>query len=292
MSIIGGIGLGLALTYLLGVVLAFVPGWEDWAEFFVPRALWLLIPPYVLLVVHLVLRNHVGRHLLNHGDYEAAWDYSESRMEPSLARSGREVANHRLIGVRAKVGMGEYEEALELLEGQRGEYPGAYAVEARRWEMEIRLRRDEREEAELVAVTKDEDLGRSRGELAALFGCTAELALRNGDENGYREAMRDGMWIQADHPRLGWVRALATMALEEEEASPAMMATLGLLEDRLVREIPGRKGEFQALRANLMWQQGDKQAARDYLKEARESASDEWSDRELERVEEALEELI
>ena len=291
-TLLGGVGLGLALTYLVGVVLAFLPGWEDWAEFFVPRAMWLLIPPYVLLMLHMVLRNHVGRYLLNRRDYEGALAYGRRRMEGGWMRSRREVANQRLVVARAYVGMGEDEEALRLLGNEEVQWPGNYAVEARRWQMEIYLRRDEREKAAACAVTKAEDLKKGRGELVSLYGCTAELALRDGDEESYREAMQNGMWINASHPRLGWVRALAMMKLELEEKKEAMalMVTLGMLEDRMLAEIPGREAELEALRAYLMWKQGEGEAAKEHLNAARQAPGDRWAEKEVERVAATLEE--
>ena len=281
----GGIGLGLALTYFVGVALAFLPGWEEWAEFFVSRAIWLLLPPYGLLILHMVLRNHVGRYLLNQGAYEEALEYGGRRMTPSLVRSRREAANQRVICAKGHIGLGEYDRASEILAGQHRKLPHPYSVEARRWLFELALRNDDRDRAEELVVGGRKKTKRARGEAVALLGCEAELALREGDLERYRERMKDGIWRNGKHPRLVLCRVLAMVQFEaEDEDSEEVLALLRLVEEPVGRDMPTRRGELKALRAMVVERRGRPEEARRLLEEARKEPVDEWSKKVIEEV--------
>ena len=287
----GGIGLGLALTYFVGVVLAFLPGWEDWADFFVPRALWLLLPPYGLLILHMVLRNHVGRFLLNEGAHEEAVEYAEQRMTASLVRSRREAANQRLICAKGHIGQGRYEKAREVLEGELKTLSHPYDMEARRWLVELALRDDDREAAEKLLAGQRNSKKKARGEEVALMGCEAELALRQGDLERYRERMKDGLWKDGSHPRLGWCRALAMVLHEDDdEESEEVLALLRLVEDPVGRDMPARRSESKALRAMVVGRRGRVDEATDLLEEAEEGPKDEWTREMIEKARVELDE--
>lgn len=284
-TLMGGVGLGLALTYFVGVVLAFVPGWEDWAEFFVPRALYLVLVPYVFLIAHLVLRNHAGRFLLQRGAFDEAVEYARARLEASLLRSRREIANHRLVCARALVGLGDYDEARELLSGQHHDLPGTYAVEARRWQMELALRRDDRDCAESLAVDDPGDEKSARGELAALLACEAELALREGNQKRYRERIEDAMWERSGHPRVALCRALAMVEYEDvDETGDEVLELIELAQEPVAGEVPARRSELLALRALVSWRRDRGEEARALLDEARQGPGDPWTDRVVDEV--------
>lgn len=283
-SLIGGIGLGLALMYLIGVGLAFVPGWERWAEFFVPIALVALLVPYVLLIAHLVLRNHVGRFLLNRQAFEEALEYSQRRRNSSLLRSRREVANHTVVEARAHMGLGDYEKARQLLEGDTP-LPGSYAMEAQRWRFELALREDDREAAKTLGVEDPSSEKSAHGNLAALLACEAELALREGDLERYRDKMKEAMWEKASHPRTGLCRALAMVEYEEDdEASDEVLALLTLVEEPIGNEIPARRTEIQALSALVHWRRERKAKADALLEKAKGGPTDRWTDKVVEKV--------
>lgn len=284
-TIIGGLGLGLALTYLVGVVLAFVPGWEDWADFFVPRALYLLIVPYVLLVGHLVLRNHVGRFLVGRGAYEEAVEYASRRMKASLARSSREVANQTIACARGHIGLGHYDEAQELLAGGEEEFPGSYAIEARRWQFEIALRRDDRPVCKELAVDEPGRHSSARGNLAAILACEAELGLRDGDQRRYEERLEDAFWEDASHPRVTLVRGLGMMEFEDDdEEGEEVLDLLASMTEPIGDEIPARRAELQALRAIVARRRGDGDEARRLLDDARRGPTDHWTDVVVDRA--------
>lgn len=287
-TISGGLGLGLALTYFVGVFAAFAPGWEDWAEFFVPNALYLLIPPYGLLIAHLVLRNHVGRFLLRRCAYGDAFDYASKRLNAPLFRSKREIANHRMVCARARMGRGEYEEAAELLAELSDEAPGAYAMEARRWQFEIALRQDDRERAEELVIDEPREAPSARGETVAVLACEAELALRNEDWRRFEQRLRDAMWERPDHPRGQLCRAMGMLEDEPEELAGEAAEILESIEEPIGAEIPARRAELQALRALAVWRNGESNEAQQLLDRAREGPADEWTERVLERVAEAL----
>lgn len=284
-TLTGGIGLGLALMYLMGVVLAFLPGWEAWADFFVPLALYLMILPYGLLIAHMVLRNHVGRFLLNRQAYEDAEEYSRRRRNASMLRSRREVANHTVIVARALLGQGDYEAARQLLMEEENQFPGSYKAEARRLLFEVALRQDDRERAEELCIEGQDDEKAAGKELAAILGCEAELALRLGDLERYREKMKAAIWEKASHPRVGLCRALAMLEYEsEEEQSDEVIALLGLVEESVAREIPARRAELEALRAMALWRRGRREKAKELLKRARSGPCDHWTDEVIRKV--------
>lgn len=284
-TLMGGISLGLTLTYLVGVVLAFLPAGEQWAEFFVPLALYLLIPPYTLLVSYLVARNHVGRFLLHRQAFDQAYEYAHPRVKSSPLRSRREVANHRLVCARALVGLGRYEEARKLLEGQHRRLPGPYATEARRWLLELALRRDDRKEAEGLVVAEPNQKSSARGELVAALACGAELAIRQGDQKAFRERMADALWHKSDHYRATLCRALAMIEYEEENAqTEELLQILDGVEARVVAEIPNRQAELTALRALVRYRRGDAAQAQRLLEMAQDQQSDQWSEQVLDEV--------
>ena len=291
-TLLGGVGLGLALTYFVGVGLVFHPAMEAWGEFFLDWAVVLILPPYLLLVVHLVLRNHVGRYLLNRGAYDPAVAYSQDRVGSSLMRGKREAANQRLVWAQGLIGKGEYEEARAVLESRLKQFPANYETEARRWLVEIALRQDDRIRAR--ELLSDLEKARKKGgrHLGALMAARGELSLREEDLEGFREAMLEALWAAPALPRVGLTRILALLYSEdggEEEGD--YLETLDLIKEKITREIPARESELEALRAWALMQRGDVKGAEEAIEAARGARGDSWSEVVISRVSEGLESL-
>lgn len=286
-TMLGGVGLGMALTYFAGVVMIFLPGMEDWALFFTNWALLLVLPPYLALVAHMVLRNHVGRSLLKAGSFEEAIRYGKRRSKKSLLRSKREVANQVMVWARGLVGLGKYEEAEELLRSRGGGLVGAYAVEAARWRVELALRFDDRERAETVLeAIKGKNLKAKGPQFAAMKAVEAELALRDGDEERYRECAMAALWASPGDRRaqLSQALAMAHFGYHDDEALERLEAS----REFAIREIPARASELKALEAKMAWRAGAVEDARALLEEARQEPADHWSEAVIKSVEESL----
>ncbi|RAL20531.1 hypothetical protein DL240_15945 [Lujinxingia litoralis] len=288
-SMVGGVGLGLALTFLVGAWLSAQPGWESWEAFFRPRALSMMLVPYVFLLAHLVLRVHVGHFLLERGELEAAERYASRRGRPSWMRSRREAANHCGVWARALLGQGRYQDCEKVVgEGLRFA-PSYYQAELRRWGVEVALRRDDRLGVREQVAALGQDLGKGRRQ-AALRACLAELALREGDMKAYEEEMTRALWADAGHPRARITRTLAMVEFAGEGAEHGdALAMLALVEARVGDEIPARRSELAALRAWLLSALARHQEARDALAEAESGPQDLWSTRVLESVRAELE---
>jgi hypothetical protein len=289
-SFLGSAGLGLALTYFVGVYLVFQPEFEDWAQFFVPRAVLLMVIPYVLLVAHMGLRYGLGQWLLERGAVDAARRYSSTRMHKSLVRGEREALKNRLVMARVMAFDGAYEEAWALL-GEPRALPtrGSLAMEYGRWKMEVALRLDARERVEdayQVISMRTTPLE----ERAAVLACMAELALRDGHDDRYREFVEKALWADATSPRATLSRTLGLIehGRREEDWRDAL-AMLDLVEARACNDIPGRRGELEAYRATLLGRLGEQEQMRAALHRARHMVCDQWSETIVKAVETRLE---
>ncbi|RDV38367.1 hypothetical protein DV096_05970 [Bradymonadaceae bacterium TMQ3] len=283
-SVLGGVGLGLAVTYLVGAWLSALPGWELWAEFFRPKAMGLMLVPYVFLLAHLLLRVHVGHFLLGRGEVEAAERYASRRGKPSILRSRREAANQRGVWARALVRQGRYSQAREVLLGGIRFAPSYYEAELRRWLIEVALRQGDHEAVLEQFAQLGEDLGKGHRQ-AALRACRAELALRQGDMKGYEEEMTRSLWADPGHPRAGLTRTLAMVEFAGKAAERSdALAMLVLVEGRVGDEIPARRSELAALRAWLLAAEGREEEARQALEESLSGPQDSWSKQVIESV--------
>ncbi len=290
-SLLGSIGLGLALTYFVGVGLVFVEGLEDWALFFTDHAILLILPPYLSLVAHLVLRNHVGRYLLNRGAYQDALDYGRSRSKASPLRGRREAANQTLVWARGLIALGDYDEACSLLEERLDSLPSKYALEAQRWLLEIALREDDRDRARELTEDPPKPSSPTRTH-AALFGAQAELALRDSDLTLYQERMLAAMTASAAHPRVGLSRVLSMIHHDESgDQDDEILTTLDLLHDSIAIELPTRSAEFDALKAWILAGADRHDEAQSLLESAREKPTDPWTDEVLQRTQSRLTEV-
>jgi tetratricopeptide (TPR) repeat protein len=290
-SLMGAAGLASALTYLVGVYLAFQPEWAEWAQFFVPWAVPLLLIPYVLLIGYLYLRARLGQWYLDRGRVDEAIAYSEQRLEHNLMRGRSEVLLNRLALARAQVARGDYEQAEEIL-ARRYAIPqrGRMALEFQRWRMEAALREENlvrcREAWEAVA-----DQVRPRGPRAYVVACRAELAAREGSRAEFDEFIADAIWIDAKNIRVKLSQALGMYRF----CGPGddLEGVLDLLEEVIeptVRDVPLRRAELLAVQADVLATLGRLDKARHVFESATEAPADGHAEYILERVRQELDE--
>jgi hypothetical protein len=155
--------------------------------------------------------------------------------------------------------------------------------------MEAALRLDARERVE--QTYKEVSTLRSPvRERAAAMACRAELALREGDDEGYRQFIERALWTDTTNMRASLTRTLALVdhGTGEEEWRDAI-AMLALVEERSCNEIPGRRAEFEAYRALLFGRLGEQDQERAALQRALESSTDQWSQAIVDTVRQKLE---
>ncbi|QDG50026.1 hypothetical protein FIV42_04500 [Persicimonas caeni] len=288
-SLLGALGLACSLGYFVGVYLAFQPEWQDWADFFVPAAIPLLIVPYVLLLSHLYLRTHLGAWLLKRGAVDQAIDYCSARLSSNLMRGRKEALIHRVNLARALVVRGEYERAYETLSaGYAKPDKGAQAVNIARWRMEVALRKENLIQCH-EAYEAAAELTRPKGARAYLLGCRAELAVREGKRGEFDESIEEGLWAKSDNPRVRLCQVLG--ALRFGASHEELTEALALLEQAFapaVTDVPRREGELLACRAELLWELGRKDEARETIAFADEVPQDTRSEYEIRRVRERI----
>ncbi len=288
-SFIGSLGLGLTLTYFIGVGLAFQPGWEAWADSFSYWGPRLVFLPAGLLLVHLYCRMHLGEWLVGEGRLEEALDYTADRLDRNLMRSKREALHHRLARVRALVRQQAYDQASGLLwSGYAVPRSGRLAARIRRWQAEIGLRRD-RPDSVREAYRQGEKLSGSPTPLARLAAARAELALREETEADFVEHAEGADWLDEDAPRVDWSWILGTAALEDDdEEREWALERLDEIRESVVEELPGRHAEIEAIRAELLDALGRMDEAKEAIARARELPMDEWAKRVCQRVEDEM----
>lgn len=289
-SLMGSLGLGTGLVYLLGAYLMFRPGWPEWAEFFIRWGPPLVVVPFGLLIGHLYFRTRLGSWMLERGEPEAAIEYASGRLEHSLLRSRREALSHRVVVARGHVCQGEYRRAWEMLSrGYAVPQRGPLAVEIHRWRMEAALRQEAWEEAGRAFEDVELDGGGTgaKVEAARLWACRAELAAVRGEERGFESAIREARWLRERDWRVDLAEALgvARFSIEEEEFERAE----GLVGDGFEAanvEVPGRRPELFGLRAELCWKADQRGRAREWFEraEAVADSGDERARGALERV--------
>lgn len=290
-SLTGVLGLALALAYLGGAYLAMEPEWQAWAEFFMPRALPLLLAPYALLLGHLYLRADLGLWFLRRGWPEETIAYCETRLGHSLGRSRSEAIAHRLALARAYIYLGDYERAEQTLEsGYKKPTRGRQALEVARWQLEVWLRRENLVRAHQVWDTAPgtQRPGRARAELEA---CRAELALREGNQEDYQTALSRAQWKGARLERVRLVEVLGRLRFDDAltahaDAAPdefvqALIAELDAIAPKIIAEIPGREPEIVATRAKLLYRSGQVEQAHQELARARAIQGDARSHHEV-----------
>jgi hypothetical protein len=280
-SILGGAGLGTAITYFLGVVLVFRPGWPQWAEFFNIWGPPLVVIPISLLVGHLLGRMYVGDWLLRQEAPRRALDYAEDRLSSGILRSRREALTHRVVAARCHLYLGDYESCLQLLEtGYAVPAEGRLAASIRAWRMEGWLRREEPETAIQAFDSIDIDEGTSV-ERARLWACRAEAAMLLEERREVRHSLENARWEEALRWRADLVegmaraRGLLHRAASGEDAWRQAEAWLRQHADDARREVPGRHMELVALRAHVAHLLGESSRSEALLSEADDCEGDE-----------------
>lgn len=291
------------MAFLAGAFLAFQPGWEEWAEFFVPRAVFLVAIPYVLLLSYLFLRGQLGLWFLRRGKVEEAIAYCEPRLTHSLMRSRGEALGNRIALARAFVWRGDYERARELL--AKADSPpkrGRAGLELARWRMEVALR-----EENLVRCHRafDEVAGQLRPASARreLEACRAELALREGDRGAFETALGRANWKGKSLPRIQWVEVLGALRFDptvgsagkignKDDADLAVhLEVLDSIQEALLNLLPQVEGEVLSIRAELLYRDGHLEEARQQLASLESARCDARSRYEAERVRALVEAL-
>lgn len=290
-SMTGALGLALALAYLGGAWLALDPQWQAWAEFFMPRALPLLLAPYVLLLGYLYLRTDLGLWFLRRGLPDEAIAYCQARLGHSLGRSRSEALAQRIALARAYVYVGDYARAEQTLaSGYKRPTRGRLALELARWQMEIWLRRENLIRCHEAWNTAPGTLrpARARAELDA---CRAELALREGNREDYETALARAQWRGAKLARVRLIEVLGRLRFEDAlaptaDAPPAefiqaMIDELDAITPKIIAEIPRRAPEIVATRAKLLYRSGQVDQTRQELTRAQAIQGDARSQHEL-----------
>jgi tetratricopeptide (TPR) repeat protein len=287
---LGGLGLGSALAYFVGVYLAFQPDWGAWSAFFVPRALPLVLIPYLSLTAYLYMRSRLGGWLVDRGAYDRAISYAGERLDASLLRSKKETHLHRIALGRAHVAKSEYEEAYRVLsKGYAVPKEGAQALEIHRWRIEAALRLED-----LVRCHESYDnvAGAARPAASRVYvlGCRIEIAVREKNRAECNRFVEEFEWTELECTRVDLARALELIAFEEDDES--LERALGLLEDAhedAVADVPGRHRGLLAWRARALASLGRLEEAEITLKEAAEAPGDGRSDYVVEQTKMYLE---
>ncbi len=288
-SLLGAAGLASSLAYFAGAYLAFQPQWQTWAEFFVPAAIPLLLVPSLLLLAHLYLRTALGEWLLGRGHVDEAIAYCEERRDHNLVRSKKEALINRITLARAHMVRADYERADEVLSsGFARPAKGAEAIEIARWRLEAALRLEDLVVCHEAAASAD-GLTRPKRPRAYFLGCRAELAARQGDRSGFDEAIDEALWVGPKNPRvrLSQVFGALRFGASEDEFDEAL-ALLEQVYSPTVGDVPHREGELVALRAEILWELGRRDEAREAIASAEKLPRDTRSDYEIRRVRERI----
>lgn len=295
-SALGILGLTAALSYLGGAYLAFEPGWEAWAEFFVPLALPLLVVPHIFLLGHLYLRARLGGWFLAHGFAREAIEYCEPRLSHNLLRGRNEALTHRICLARAHIYLGEYQQAAQVLSADyKAPRRGKIREEIARWQMEIALRQEDLVSSK-AAWDEVAGPGRAPPKLSELHACRAELAAREGEREAFERALELAKWRGEALPRVRLVELLGVLKfsarrLPEDERRRLLKTWLDGFEEfqaSIVAEIPGREAELMALHAELFYRNSDHEQAAALLAEAESARADRRAEFVLEQTRAAV----
>lgn len=290
-SILGALGLATALAYFVGIYLAFQSEWASWEEFFVPRALVLVLVPYISLIAHLYLRTRLGQWLLDRGRIEEAISYCEARLDHGLLRSRREALSHRAALGRAYFARSDYERVEELLANTARVARGDRMVlQIQRWRMEAALRLDNLVRCH-QAWEAAQGLVRPRRARAYILACRAELASREQDRDGFEEAIEEALWADPENERVALSRVIGALTFFETFSEwREALAILDDIEERIVREAPAREAELDVFRARIYLQLAEPAPAIECLDRAEEGRSDRRTLYERRRVRQLIEE--
>jgi tetratricopeptide (TPR) repeat protein len=282
----------MALAYFAGIYLTFQPGWQEWAEFFVPAAIPLLAVPWVLLLTYLYLRTQLGEWYLRRGRIDDAIDYCEDRLDHNLQRSRKEALINRITLARAHLARADYEIAEKVLNsGFSMPDKGAQALEICRWRMEVALRVENLVRCR-AAYEQGAGIARPKGARAYHRACRAELAVREGNRGDFDDAIDEALWDGPKNPRvrLSQVLGVIRFGASSEELEEAL-GLLAQLVGPTLADVPHREGELIALRAELLAELGRDEDARSALEPADEARADTRAKYEIRRVRERVSDL-
>lgn len=278
-AVIGGMGLGSALAYFVGVFLAFRPGWGAWSEFFIGRAIVLMLVPYVLLTAYLYARSRLGSWLVERGAYEEAIEYTETRLKASLLRSKKETHLHRLALARAHASQFDYAEAYRVLtKGYAVPKSGRQALDIHRWRMEVALRMEDLVRCR-ETFQRIRDAARPAASRVYVLGCRLEVAVREENRRDYERFLDEAEWIELDCYRVDLSQAIGLIVFSDEKED--LELALGLLEttfEDAVADIPGRRGGLLAWRSRALAGLGRLEDARNLFEQAQNADSDSRSE--------------
>lgn len=292
-TFLGGAGLAGAVTFFVGVYLAFQPEWERWAEFFVPWSIVWMAVPFIMLVAYLYLRTRLGQWYVDHGRIDEAIAYCEERIEPHLVlRSRKEAMFHRLALGRAYLARHEYEKVEEVLDsGYAVPTRGRLGLEVHRWRMEAALRIENLVRAHEV-WNEVEEVKRPRSTRAVLLACRAELAVRERDTSAYEASLEGALWADPECTRAELVEVIECCRNDAAGADfERLLDVLDRVFEPVVGEVPGREAELYALRARLLLGAEELEEARRALQGAHEAEADRRSEHEVERIEQLIEDF-
>lgn len=263
----GGLGLGLALGYLLLVAVSFTEGGDAITAFLVGAddtnlglGFATVAVPYILLILHLWLRVNVGRILLRRGEVELAERFAKGRVRAGLLRAKKEATANRTVLIRVALRRGDYESAERW--GQETPLPnrGVERVAHYRWRLEVALRLEN-----LILANQLVDEAwpfAAKGEEASAFcACAGELAVRGGDKQTWLDWRERAEFAEQKGERLQIVSAMGAARFNAPAEECARFAAELGAPGRWLDDVPLAEGEITALRAALLEAAGDTQAA-------------------------------
>ncbi len=284
-SFLGSLGLGTAMTYLLGVGFFIWADNQAFADFFIAYGPWLVVLPAGLLIAHLYLRTHLGAWYLERGRSEEALAYTSERLDHGLLRGRKEALFHRLYCGRARIAKMDYGEALNTL--TRGfAMPDSEPMEGRfrRWQMEAALRLEDGEMLQ-EASSAAERLEVGGSIRAALEACACEWAAISGETEAFERHLEEARWLESAARRVDFSEAVGS--LQFATTDPERETGLDLLDRAQAeaqRQVPGRAGEICAMRAEFLAALGRNEQAGRALERADQLPADERSRRALDRI--------
>ena len=289
-AVLGGIGLASAVAYFAGAYLAFQPEWGAWSEFFVSRAILLVLVPYFSLTAYLYARSRLGGWLVERGAFREAIDYASERLEPSLLRSKKETHMHRIALGRAHIGRCEYEEAYRVLsKGYAVPREGQQALDIHRWRIEAALRLEDLVRSH-ESYDQVGDVTRPASSRVYLLGCRIEMAVREKNHAEFARFVEEFEWTERECSRVELARGLAAIVFEDDDET--LERGLGRIEaafEEATAEVPGRERGLLAWRARALAALGHVSEAEILLKSAIEAPGDLRSDYVVEQTTQFIE---
>lgn len=265
-SAVGVLGLTLAIFYVFAVVVSFRPEGAPIADVMIGRhsgepgmGLLLVAIPYVLIVIHLMMRTRLSHWLASQGAHDEARSWASERLDASFIRGKTEAESNRSAMLRSLLGSNRVEDALDLLR----EYPdpqgyGSIRVEGIFWRLQTALRNDDLVTANRLAALKIRGRNKTAGDVEAL---AAVIAAREGKLGAWRERLERAEWRRASEPMVGWALATGCARFELTDEARDAIALVESGETRLDEDVPGRRPERLLVLSQLHSLEGDDEVA-------------------------------